>query len=101
MLIDKIQLTKFNVDIPLLISRIFPSQNWLEFPLGTAAAGITLGALGAAVLRANRAKSIPTKAFENELGPLGGMVGWLIVKQRKKMGGGKCAAIGKVQGHRP
>jgi len=41
----------------------------------TAAAGITLGALGAAVLRANRAKTvIPTKAFENELGvqaPLG------------------------------
>lgn len=56
----------------------FPTQ-------GTAAAGITLGALGAAVLRANRAKTvIPTKAFENELGPIGMSDGWLIIVRNRK-----------------
>lgn len=81
-LIGKIQLKihPFNVDISRISTFrwIFPTQ-------GTAAAGITLGALGAAVLRANRAKTvIPTKAFENELGPIGMSDGWLIIVRNRK-----------------
>ena len=50
--------------------RVFPSG-------GSAAIGITLGALGAAVLRARHAKTT-TKAFENELGAEpGGWMSWM------------------------
>jgi hypothetical protein len=54
----------------LEISLLFPSG-------GSAAIGITLGALGAAVLRARHAKTT-TKAFENELGAEpGGWMSWM------------------------
>ena len=58
-----------NYGAPLcMIQHIFQ-----DFPVpsgptgGSAALGVTLGALGAAVLRARHAKTT-TKAFENELG---------------------------------